>query len=100
MGGGRAGPAAGGRRRGVQRPADAGAPRSRAARGDATGAKEPACPSGGGRPGSATMTTSGARKEATPRKVRSELHRVVAADGVELALTRFSAGTGESVPVV
>jgi len=46
------------------------------------------------------MTTAGATTEAAPRNVRSELHRVVAADGVELALTRFSADSGAGVPVL
>src|SRR5262249_56557767 len=35
-----------------------------------------------------------------PQDVKSELHRVVASDGVELAVTRFSASSGEQIPVV
>ena len=46
------------------------------------------------------MTTAGATKEVVPRNVRSELHRVVAADGVELAVTRFSADSGGRVPIL
>jgi oxygen-independent coproporphyrinogen-3 oxidase len=46
------------------------------------------------------MTNTGAAKKAAPGGVRPELHRVVAKDGIELALTRFSGGAGEPVPVL
>lgn len=46
------------------------------------------------------MSTAGATEQAAARPVRSELYRVVAADGVELALTRFLADGSGGVPVL
>jgi oxygen-independent coproporphyrinogen-3 oxidase len=46
------------------------------------------------------MTTTGAAKDAASGKLRPELYRVVAADGVELALTRFSADPDNRVPIL
>jgi pimeloyl-ACP methyl ester carboxylesterase len=46
------------------------------------------------------MRTAGATRETAAGTVRSELRRVVAADGVELALTRFFEDSGRGLPVL
>jgi pimeloyl-ACP methyl ester carboxylesterase len=46
------------------------------------------------------MNTAAVTKQTAAPSVSSKLHRVVAADGVELALTRFSANSGAGVPVL